>query len=157
MLLRALTYFGLLLVSLHAAAGAAELRTRYGRLSTDDLNLLLFRGVAVSPRIEGNNFLTFEKKFEFSGYDPVLVQDVGGTACPAQFYVIKLARIGASPTPSFGTCADLFEVKRTPKRMVVQMRVFLGPFEGSASQARAAKRRFAYTYSGGTIVEERIW
>ena len=39
MLVRALARIGLLLSCVHAAAGAAELETRYGRLTTDDQNL----------------------------------------------------------------------------------------------------------------------
>ena len=156
MRLPTLALFCLLMGSSAADSNAADLETRYGRLTTDDQNLLIFRDVPVRPRVEGNNFLTFENKFEFPGYDLVLVQDVGGTACPAQYYVVKLSRDGAVATASFGTCTVLIAVKRTAKGIIVQMPGFFGPYEGRAAHARAAKQLFIYTYGSGKIIEQRL-
>jgi hypothetical protein len=137
-------------------AEASDLQTRYGILKIDDTNLLFFQGVPVKPRVEGNSFLSFEGKFEFPNYDLVLVQDTGGTACPAQYYVIRVSRGGAVPSKSFGTCSDLIHVTRMKEGLLVNMPGFMGPFEGRRAHERAARQQFAYSYRNGTVVERRI-
>lgn len=144
------------LVALPTEASGAELQTRYGILRTDDSNLLLFRGLSVKPRIEGNNFLTFEKAYEFPGYDLILVQDVGGAACPTQLYVVRVSSAGAAASTQFGTCSDIFQVERNSSGLTVRMRGFMGPAAGEAAQSRAALKKFSYRYAAGKIVEKRI-
>lgn len=136
-------------------AWAEDLQTRYGILTIDDSNLLFFQGRPVSPRVEGNSFLSFEKRFEFPNYDLVLVQDTGGTACPAEYYVIKVSKLGATPSRSFGTCSDLIQVSRTAQGVTVSMPGFVGPFEPRRTREQAAKKRYLYKYNSGVIVEKR--
>lgn len=154
-LLRFLGWAFFVLIAAAEPASAADLQTRYGILTIDDANLLFFQGTPVSPRVEGNSLLSFERRFEFPNYDLVLVQDTGGTACPAEYYVIKVSRSGASPSQSFGTCSDLIHASRTGQGLTVSMRGFMGPFEPRRTRERAAKKRYLYTYNHGAVVEKR--
>ena len=138
-----------------APVEAVTYDTRYGSFQTDDMNLLFFRGKPVRPRIEGNNFLTFQRKFEFPGYDLVLIQDVGGTACPAQFYVVKVSGRGAFGTKPFGTCSDIYKVNRAGSGLEIRMGGFIGPSASTIAHKRAARQKFSYRYSGGRIIERQ--
>lgn len=144
------------LIAASGPAMAADLQTRYGILTIDDANLLFFQGRPVSPRVEGNSFLSFEKRFEFPNTDLVLVQDTGGTACPAQYYVINVSNRGARASRPFGTCSDLIYVSRTAEGLTVSMPGFMGPFEPRRSGQQAARKRYIYTYTKGAVVEKRL-
>ena len=154
MALRFLT--AVLVLSMPLAPVEAETyATRYGSLQTDDMNLLFFRGKPVRPRIEGINFLTFERKFEFPGYDLVLIQDVGGTACPAQFYIVKVSGHGAVGTRSFGSCSDIYQVNRAGNGLEIRMGGFMGPSATTIAHKRAARQKFSYRYAAGRIIERQ--
>jgi hypothetical protein len=145
-----------LLAGLAAPAAAEVLRTRYGDLLIDEDNLLIFRDRPVEPRLQGNNFLSFLSVFEFPGYDLVLVQDTGGSACPASFSVVRVDARGAAASRSFGTCSDLINVRRTAGGLAVTMPGFIGPSAPRPAHVRASRQRFRYSYANMRVVETRI-
>jgi hypothetical protein len=50
--------------------------------------------------VRGNSALNFVRKFAIGPTDVVLLEDVGGTACPELFFIVSVAAEGARPTPS---------------------------------------------------------
>ncbi|MBY0410069.1 MAG: hypothetical protein K2Q97_08050 [Burkholderiaceae bacterium] len=60
--------------------------------------------------VQGNAALHIVAHFELEGQDTVLLQDTGGTACPALYRFATLTRQGIAVTPEFGTCSDLAAV-----------------------------------------------
>jgi hypothetical protein len=136
-----------------AAAGQDELSTRHGKLSTSTDNVLLFNGKPVKPEVQGNNSLSFVEKFQLGNTDVVLVQDNGGSACPAQYHFVTVAASGIRVSPSFGSCSDLAEVSRKGDQILVSMPGFVGPFESKAAQAKAARRKHVFVYANGVVTE----
>lgn len=85
-----------------------KVKTRYGVLSVrEEDNLLLFKGKPVAPAIEGNNSLSIVANYEQGQSDVLLLQNNGGTACPALFRFITVSAAGLRTTPEFGTCSDI--------------------------------------------------
>lgn len=148
-----------ILVALCAAipsvAQAEEQATRFGTLTVDSENILHFQGRPVAERVQGNNSLSFEQSFQFPGYDLVLVQDNGGTGCPAQYHIVKVTRAGASATKAFGTCSDLARTTKTKTGLLVTMPDFSSAVQGEAAMHRAARQRHSFTYANGKI-QERV-
>jgi hypothetical protein len=79
------------------------------------------------------------KTFEVGPSDITLVQDTGGTGCPAQYYFITSTAKGATSSHPFGTCSDLIAVHREADKIIVTIPGFKGPLEQPAAQAKAAK------------------
>lgn len=104
-------------------ASADDLVTRFGVLSTDARQMLLFNGKPVLPAIEGNNSLTFMAVFRSidpdfrRDSDVVLIQNNGGTACPAMYHVATIMSSGIEVTPEFGTCSDLIDFAKNRKEL----------------------------------------
>lgn len=80
----------------------------------DKLRALLGRTPAPPPSaaqtepVQGNAALHIVAHFELErGQDIVLLQDTGGTACPALYRFATLTPQGIAVTPEFGTCSDL--------------------------------------------------
>jgi len=89
-----------LLLSAVAPVAAEAMSTRFGTLSINNQYLLLFNGRPLSPEVRGNSALNFVRKFAIGPTDVVLLEDVGGTACPELFFIVSVAAEGARPTPS---------------------------------------------------------
>lgn len=63
---------------------------------------------AQAEPVQGNAALHIVAHFELEqGQDIVLLQDTGGTACPALYRFATLTPQGIAVTPEFGTCSDL--------------------------------------------------
>ena len=85
-----------------------KVKTRFGVVSVrEDDNLLLFKGKPVAPAIEGNSSLSIVAHYEMGQSDVLLLQNTGGTACPALFRFITVSAAGLRTTPEFGTCSDI--------------------------------------------------
>lgn len=88
--------------------GALRVDTRPGEESPDihggELSL---DGRVFHPRVQGNDFLLIERTWQSGALDFVLLQNVGGTACPAVFSIVILGPGIRSATPFFGTCSDI--------------------------------------------------
>jgi len=70
----------------------------------------LVNGRPVSPEVRGNSALNFVRKFAIGSTDIVLLEDVGGTACPELFFIVSVAANSAHPTREFGSCGALLRV-----------------------------------------------
>lgn len=127
-------------VSAFAYNGLEQI-TRYGKLSIDEESALLFNGKIVEPRIQGNNGLSFEEIFKIGNTDVVLIQNIGGTACPALFTLVTVSISGLSQTPDFGTCSDLAESTTNGKSITITMPKIRG--KGMAK----------YVFTGGKLTE----
>ncbi len=134
-------------------ARADELATRFGKLTTNDDNVLLFRGRPVAPAVQGNNSLTLVKNYEIGPSDVALVQDNGGTSCPAQYYFISSNQSGAVSIGPFGTCSDIMKVDRSGDGVTLAMAGLRGPSEPSSAQAKAAKEKHVFTFANGRVIE----
>lgn len=130
---------------------AQDIPTRFGALTINDENMLLYKNKSFNPEIQGNNSLSLLGTYRLDTQDIVLIQDNGGTACPAQLYFITLSASKVKASQPFGTCSDLIKVKATPKNVLVTMPGFQGPFESEQAQEKAAKEKHLYSFDGKKI------
>lgn len=74
----------------------------------DDLNWELRLGRKALQSMEGASFVHFVAHFMQLNMGEVVVVSVnsGGTACPAQFRVVRIVENGAQVSEEFGDCAD---------------------------------------------------
>ena len=74
----------------------------------DDLNWELRLGKKTLRSMEGASFVHFVAHFMQLNMGEVVVVTVnsGGTACPAQFQVVRIVENGAQVSEEFGDCAD---------------------------------------------------
>ncbi len=136
-----------------SAVMAEDIPTRFGSLKINDEGALLFKNRPFKPEIQGNNSLSVMGTYQIDNRDLVLVQDNGGTACPAQFYFISVSASGAKATSEFGTCADLITVKKMPDSISVTMPGYQGSFESKAAQRKASKEKHVYVFNGVVLTE----
>ena len=155
---------GLLLLALSITpAFADKIQTRFGELSAvdrlpDDGDAILrLNGKPVQPTVEGNKGLSIIKVFQIGATDVALIQDDGGTGCPALYYFVTLSANGTKVSPEFGSCSDLVETKQDGQQIQVTMPGFLtASQEADLSQAqrnKAWKERKIFTYRDGTVYE----
>ncbi len=131
-------------------------KTRYGTISVrEDDNILLYKGKPVSPEIQGNSSLSIVASYEIGKSDILLLQDNGGTACPALFRFVTISPKGLSSTPEFGTCSDIIYPTFDEKTGVtVAMPGFLGSFEPTVQQKKAAMTKNIYRFRlDGALLE----
>jgi hypothetical protein len=142
-----------LLFAVSSVAWAQNLSTRFGTLTVDEEHLLGFRGRPVQSKVQGNNSLTFVKTFAMGSKDVVLVQDNGGTACPAQYHFVTVSSSGAKATPAFGSCSDLVKVARVGDAIKVEMPGFAGPIQSEAQWQQQSRQRYVYLFKNGRVSE----
>lgn len=85
-------------------------QTRFG-LADGSANVLKVNGHLTTPEIDGNGGMFVEKITETADTDYLLLTDVGGSACPALYSIVKVTGTTATPMAWFGNCDD--EPKRT--------------------------------------------
>ena len=134
-------------------AYAEDIPTRFGSLKINDENMLLYKNRPLNPEIQGNNSLSVAGTYRLGNSDVVLIQDNGGTACPAQLYFVTVSTSGVKATSAFGTCTDLINAKQVADSISVTMPGFMGPFESKAAQRKAAKEKHVYLFKGGILTE----
>ena len=127
--------------------------TRYGMVAVSGDHELLLNGKALAPSIQGNNGLSVVQKFQLGASDAVLVQDIGGTACPASFYIVTITSTGAKSTSAFGTCSDLVKVIQDGETISVSMPRFAGPHEPQAETNTAETQQHVFVFKNGAIAE----
>jgi hypothetical protein len=148
------TLLSLLLLAAPAALQAQDAqRTRYGTLTVNADHILLFNGKTVRPRVEGNPFLNFKGVHHFRGYDLVLAEIEGGSACAAIYHIVRVSPRGAVATGEFGTCSDLIRVTRTAAGLRMTMPGFMGPTMPASVRDRAARRTHVFLYANGRVTE----
>ncbi|WP_321968656.1 hypothetical protein [Paraburkholderia tropica] len=133
--------------------GDQSAKTPFGKLSTNDSNVLLLDGKPVSPQIQGNNSLSFVAQVAMKNRRAVLVQDNGGTACPALYHWVILSEGSYTVGPEFGSCSDLPKVSTESGKLIVTMPDFVGDAASEAEQKRVAKRTKKYVYNGKAMTE----
>lgn len=114
---------------------------------------LTFNGRPVQPRVEGNAALSFAYHLSSGSRLAALIEDDGGSACPALFRWIVVSAGGYKLSPEFGTCTDLIKAEAKGGRFIVRMPGFVGPFNTQAEQQQAVKRRVTYVYDGNTLIK----
>lgn len=120
-------------------------KTRYGLLSVRDDNMLLFKGKPVTPEIQGNNSLSIVASYELGKNDVLLLENSGGTACPALYTFVTISAAGLRTTPEFGTCSEVIYPSSDLKNTVtVAMAGFAGPFLSSLEQRTATMTKTVY-------------
>lgn len=115
--------------------------------------------IAQAELVQGNSALQVVAHFELDGgQDIVLLQDTGGTACPALYRFATLTPQGIAVTQTFGTCSDLAAVTfdETPSGMpepLLTMTGFLGPFEPEEAQQRTRMQLHRFALRQGQVQE----
>ncbi|MGN4110292.1 hypothetical protein ACS0X5_11790 [Burkholderia gladioli] len=130
-----------------------SMTTPFGKLTVSADNALMLDGKAVNPRVEGNNSLSFVAQVALKNRRAVLVQNNGGTACPATYQWVIVSDGGNTVSPDFGSCSDLAKVSTASGVLVVTMPGFAGDAEPAAERKRAARKRMTYAYDGKTLTE----
>lgn len=133
-----------------------KLKTRFGVVSVrEEGNLLLFKGKPVAPAIEGNSSLSIVAHYEINQSDVVLLQDTGGTACPALFRFITVSAAGLRATSDFGTCSDIIYPSMDFKTatITVAMNGFMGPFEPEADKQKAYMTKTVFRFANGKVMK----
>ena len=113
---------------------------------------------AQAEPIQGNAALHIVAHFELEGQDIVLLQDTGGTACPALYRFATLTPQGIAVTPEFGTCSDLAAatLTETPggtQEPLVAMVGAIGPSEPGQDPQRDRIRLHYFTLRQGQVQE----
>ncbi len=133
-----------------------KLKTRFGVVSVrEDDNLLLFKGKPVAPAIEGNSSLAIVANYEIGQTDVLLLQDNGGTACPALFRFITVSAAGLRTTPEFGSCSDIIYPSMDSKTstVTVTMNGFMGPANSEADKNKAYMTKTVFRFANGQMTE----
>lgn len=101
--------------------GVDLLETRYGDLTTNQHAQLILNGRLVKPGVQANSSISIKESFRIGDDHIVLVENQGGSACPALFNFVAARPNGGQSYPTFGTCSDLYQVERSGDSVVVTM------------------------------------
>lgn len=134
---------------------AEDIPTRFGLLKIDDENRLLFKKRPLNPKIQGNNSLSAVGTYQVKNNDVVLIQDNGGTGCPAQFYFLTVSIAGVKASSAFGNCSDLIEIGSAFDSVSVTMAGFILPFdfEATAEQRIVSKEKHLFVLKAGVLTD----
>ena len=113
---------------------------------------------AAAEPVQGNSALHIVAHFELEGQDIVLLQDTGGTACPALYRFATLSPQGIGVTPEFGTCTNIATVAIDEghggsHEPIVTMNGSRGPFEPEEEQRRAHMQLHRFVLRQGEVHE----
>ena len=153
-----LASFGLAL-SMNTLAEIESKNTRFGTFEIKEnpdtgAETAYFNKKMINPLIEGNNSLSLVGKYQIGGSDILLVQDNGGTGCPAELYFINITQTKVPVvSPRFGSCSDLIDVVANKDKIIVKMPVFLGIPEDPAMVKKLANKKVTYEYDGKVLKE----
>lgn len=109
--------------------------------------------------VQGNNALDLVAHFELEGRDIVLLQDTGGTGCPALYRFATLTPQGITITPEFGTCSGIATATLqaahpgSAPEPLVTMTGSQGPQEPLLEQQRARMRLYRFVLRQGQALE----
>jgi hypothetical protein len=135
------------------AQSGEELRvqTRFGVLSLDNQDRLLFKDRLIKPVMKANSGFDVGKPFRIGASDGVLVTIIGGTACPYLYHLVTVSQAGAKATNSFGTCNEARSVERKGDSISLTMHDYRGPFEPEADRNAALKRTVVFIFRDGVV------
>lgn len=123
-----------------SSIAATVAQTRYLKLTITDNNVLLVNDKQFSKNVEGEGNLSFINTYQLENTDVTIIQDTGGTACPALFYMVVTNKSSAVVSPKFGTCTDLITVINSPNDITVTM--------------KKGKKKLLYNYKDGVFTFE---
>ena len=106
--------------------------------------------------VQGNAALHVVAHFELEqGPDIVLLQDTGGTACPALYRFATLTPQGIAVTPEFGTCSDLSAVtlESTPDGTQEPRLIVVGALDPAARGQKPRLRLHHFVLRQGQVEE----
>lgn len=136
----------------------SEVVTRYGVVAADRENLtLLWRGKPLWPAGSGS-FSVVRHVSSWGQGELLLVQNTGGSACPALYRWIEVSQRGVRASPEFGTCSDLAypfleESPQGQPRAVVRMVEHVGPLGAEALRRKAGRTRVEFVFSEGQLTQ----
>lgn len=133
-----------------------KVKTRFGVVSMrEEDKRLLFKGKPVAPAIEGNNGLDIVAHYEMGQSDVLLLQNIGGTACPALFHFITVSAAGLRATPEFGTCSESIYPSMDSKTATITITTngFRGPFEPEVDKQKAYMTKTVFRFANGQLTE----
>jgi hypothetical protein len=113
-------------LAIASALAADPGKTRFGQLSVDYGGPLMLDDQPLQPEIRGNESIDILNVFRVGPSDVVLLQDNGGSGCPAQFMFVTLDKSGAKTSVEFGTCATAVRVRHTGTAVIVSMPLLYG-------------------------------
>ena len=138
-----------LLVMVSSTAMAQGVSTRFGVLTTNSENTLLFNGRPVTPTIQGNNSLSLLQVIPVGVADDVIVRDNGGTGCPSRYYVVAVSKLAVVASKSFGTCAEMMAVSRKGNGVTLN----IAPFVGHGQQSTNAGKPHVFDVITGVVTD----
>ena len=133
-----------------------DIPTRFGSLKINEQYILLYKNRPLSPTIRGNSSLSIVSTYQVGNSDVVLIQDNGGTACPASFIFLSVTSNGVKATERFGTCADLIESKLVKESIFVKMPGFMGPYQPLEERMEAAEETHVFVFKAGVLTELEV-
>ena len=133
-----------------------DIPTRFGSLKINEQYILLYKNRPLSPTIRGNSSLSIVNIYQIGNSDVVLIQDNGGTACPASFIFLSVTSNGVKTTERFGTCADLIESKLVKESIFVKMPGFMGPYQPLEERMEAAGETHVFVFKAGVLTEQEV-
>lgn len=111
--------------------------------------------------VAGNNALHIVAHAERQSSDLVLLQNLGGTACPALYRIATISSAGIRVTPEFGSCSDIAALAwpdaehpdaQAPKaEWVLAMPGYRGPFSTPEEQTHASHQLHRYAFEQGAV------
>jgi len=131
-----------------------DIPVRFGSLKINHENVLLYNNHSLAPEIRGDRSLSVVSTYILGNSDVVLIQNNGGSACPALFHFVTVSNSGVKATSEFGTCTDLIDVKQKGSSIFVTMPGFRGPFEPLYDALKAAEEKHIYLYKAGVITKK---
>lgn len=116
-------------------------------------NQLFADGQPVQPAVRGNNGLAIVRTVTAGDHTLYVVQDTGGSACPATFRIADASAAGVTVSDGFGTCSDVIRITEQPDGVSLSMPAFAGPDASSAERAAIGSERHLFRYTGGRVRE----
>jgi hypothetical protein len=148
--------FALLTIACNAGAQSSEelrVQTRFGPLTLDDKDRLLFKGDLIEPVMQANSGIDAGNPFHIGDSDVVLVTIIGGTACPFLYHFVTVTQASAKATKEFGTCNESLSVERKGGSISLTMHDYRGPFEPEAERQAAFRRIVVYAFRDGLVTK----
>ncbi len=141
-------------VGMQAAIAGHEqaMDTRRGTVAIGDEGTLRWRwrwrGRPVPSAVQANKSLSLVARHEVGRTDVLLLQNNGGSACPARYRFITVSASGIAASPEFGTCSDLIYPTADERGVTVVLPAFARP-----GQRAAPRRRVVYRWENGRVME----
>lgn len=128
--------------------------TRFGKVAGNEELQLLFRGKPI-PNVTGQ--FSIARQYEVGAADVLLLQNSGGTACPARYRFATVTARGIALTPEFGSCSDLIASYQEGNRIRLLMpKLISGSMSNMANEGQQRVwAKATYVFAQGQVVEQK--